>query len=66
MEKIVKARKNWECDSCEGSINIGEMCLLGRGREPRDDDGYYEQKQIGIWYYEYRICMGCLNRANEN
>ena len=53
MEKMVIARKEHRCDSCGSQIKKGDKYLYGQGKDPRFDSG---DNQIGIEYYNYRIC----------
>jgi len=63
MEKHIFARKEYPCDHCHQIIAKGELYLFGKGREPRylNDDINNENKQVGIYYYQYRLCLkrGC-------
>ncbi|KKL13208.1 hypothetical protein LCGC14_2528070 [marine sediment metagenome] len=65
-EETHKARKNYICNHCDGPINRGELYVLGKGKEPRfDEDKTSLGKQIGIKYYQFRLCDTCIKRANE-
>lgn len=62
---IIKSRKNYICDHCGCLIPKDILYEFGKGRGPRYDcDG----TQIGIEYYQYRLCVdseGC-NRRYES
>lgn len=51
MEKIVKARKVYKCECCNGNIQIGEKHKHSKIKASRYDD---EDNQIGIKYFEFR------------
>ena len=55
MEKVIKARKKYVCDHCGRDINIGDKYHFGKGKEPKFDDDF--ERQIGIHYYQYRLCF---------
>ena len=63
MEKYIFARKEYHCDNCQQIIKVGELYLFVKGRGPRykDDDIHHENIQVGIHYYQYRLCLkeGC-------
>jgi len=54
MKKVVIARKEYKCAHCGKPILIGEKYTLGKGRDPKLDD---DDNQIGIEYYQYRLCL---------
>ncbi len=58
MEKFLKARKKYHCDHCLRLIYPGEIYRLGKGRDPRykNDDINNDNIQVGIRYYQYRLC----------
>lgn len=60
MEKVVKARKEHTCISCERVIKIGELYLFGKEREPRFSKEDYYALQIGIEYVQWRLCALCV------
>ncbi len=51
MEKIVKARKVYKCEICEGNIQKGEKHVHTKLKTPRYDDN---DNQIGIEFTEFR------------
>lgn len=55
FEKHVIARKEWVCAFCERVIPIGKKHIFGKGRGARIDDDC--ETQIGIEYFEYRLCL---------
>ena len=59
MLKYIKARKEYLCDHCQQKIEIGEVYAFSKGREPRylNDDINCEDIQVGIHYYQYRLCL---------
>jgi len=59
QEKTIKARKKHICDKCEETILKGDKYVYFKYRQPRYDDAYDEQTQIGIYYMKYRICLKC-------
>ena len=61
-EKIITARKDWTCHSCDNIIKKGDKYLYGEGRAPRYDE---IDNQIGIQYYKYRICLSCKTKADK-
>ena len=58
MEKFLKARKKYHCDHCLRLIYPGEIYRFGKGRGPRylNDDIDCDDIQVGIEYYQYRLC----------
>ncbi len=59
-EKTHKARKNYACANCKKPINKGDVYLFGKGRDARYEEKVYSPKQIGVSYFQYRICMACF------
>lgn len=59
MEKYMYAQKNYPCDHCDRAIVPGELYLFGKGRGPRylDSDINNDNVQVGIEYYQYRLCL---------
>ena len=59
METYLKARKEYPCDHCGQTIEIGEVYIFGKGRDPRylEDDINNDNIQVGIHYYQYRLCL---------
>lgn len=62
---VVKARKEYECVYCERKIKIGQLHEHGRTRGARYAvDDVHGDVQIGIQYYEWRLCLegdvGCV------
>jgi hypothetical protein len=58
-EKVVTARKEYECVFCGRLIKKGQKHNFGKTRAPRfskDDNGFLEQ-QIGIEYVDWRLCL---------
>jgi len=53
------AKKEYRCDHCQQTIKIDDLYLFGKGRGPRylDDDINCEDTQVGIEYYQYRLCL---------
>lgn len=58
MEKIMRARKPYQCDCCENIIFVGDHYLFGNGREPKCDK---DDEQYGIQYYQFRLCVNCYD-----
>ncbi len=62
MEKYMYAQKRYPCDHCKRIIVPGELYLFKKGREPAyADDVHGNDVQVGINYYQYRLCLkrGC-------
>ncbi len=59
IEKIIKARKDYECVYCGKKIRKGTLHQFGKTRVPRykDDDIFCDDIQIGIEYVEWRLCL---------
>jgi hypothetical protein len=59
MCNMVKARKDYKCDQCEGDIKKDDYYEFGKGRGPAYDKDCNEQ--IGIHYWQYRLCSKCVH-----
>ena len=51
-ETIRTARKSHDCDSCSNKIEKGDRYIYGSRKAPQYDDN---DKQIGIWYFKYKV-----------
>ena len=60
MEKIVIARKEYQCSHCFEPIHKGDAYIFGSIREPRySEDVMGNDVQIGIEYIKYHLCLAC-------
>lgn len=61
-ERYMRARKEYPCDHCGQIIEKGELYNFGKGRYPAfAEDVHGNDVQVGISYYQYRLCLkrGC-------
>lgn len=59
IQKIVKARKDHECEGCNEGIKKGEKYELLEARVPKYKNGDDEAGQIGVEFLRYRTCFRC-------
>lgn len=65
-EKIVKTRKDHECEYCYETIKSGSEAQFDSFRVPRFEDD--SEKQIGIWYVKLYFCINtshCIETYNK-
>ena len=62
MKKIVKARKQHECCSCDKPILIGQQYELVKCKCPRFDD---DDKQVGIEFMSFKTCSTCVSEQEK-
>ena len=72
MERFMKAQKDYICDYCGKPIKKGRIYLFGKGRDPRyraihplEQYRGLSEEQVGIQYYQYRLCTrtDCAGRG---
>lgn len=52
MEKVVTARKDYQCCYCDRTIAKGEKHVYMEGRTSR----IINRHQVGIWFWKARLC----------